>query len=656
MSALPYRADIDALRGVSVLLVVFYHAFPDLIPGGFIGVDVFFVISGYLITTIIVTSLSNDNFSLREFYAKRIRRLFPALLTVLIFALVIGWLILFPDEYKQLAYHVQYSAIYWLNFILIGETGYFDVGSIYKPLLHLWTLSVEEQYYIVWPLVLLLIFKQQYLKPIQIIALVALVSFAANIHFIATDQESVYFHTVTRIWQLASGSILSLYLVDNSPPDRKPLLFTGVLIILLSALVIDDLMMYPGWLAVLPTIGAVLFIYSNTKYKQWGGLVSIGLVSYPLYLWHWVIISFLYIYLGRSPSNTAVVIAVLLSGVFAYLTYRFIEKLRYVKSASVPMVMLFSMVFLGLIGTYISRHDGLADRGHLSYLADFQLEFKRTPITDDTCIEYAKSILAGELLFDYCRAENLDREKFIAVIGDSHAHVIFPGIAEQASERNYGTILLANSSCPTLKGFLWGRNETEIPLCQKKIDQILAILKKDQKVEKVLVVTRGPVYIHGEVEGEFTRDSVLKSLSVKKNPLLTYETYATGLSNTLSILEDMESVKSAYYFLENPELDFLPKETIVRPFDKWEVSTQEATMDKELYLSRMDGYRRSVERVAKSFRSTRILDPMPFLCPEKKCLSFKAGNFLYADDDHFSVFGSKFIAKKISGEIFEDRT
>jgi peptidoglycan/LPS O-acetylase OafA/YrhL len=158
-----YRKDIDALRGLSVLLVVVFHASPQVIPGGFIGVDIFFVISGYLITSIILSSIQQQQFSLWDFYSRRIRRLFPALLAVLCFALTIGWLILFPDEYKQLAYHVKYSSLYILNFTLISELGYFDVESIYKPLLHLWTLSVEEKYYLLWPLLLLATLNQTFI-------------------------------------------------------------------------------------------------------------------------------------------------------------------------------------------------------------------------------------------------------------------------------------------------------------------------------------------------------------------------------------------------------------------------------------------------------------------------------------------------------------
>lgn len=159
MKHIGYRPDIDALRGVAVLLVVLFHAFPAYLPGGFIGVDVFFVISGFLITSIIYDSLLTKDFTFSDFYSRRIRRLFPALITVLSFTLVVGWLILYPNELKQLANHVYRSIVFTLNFRLLDEVGYFDVESHYKPLLHLWTLSVEEQYYLLWPVFVVVILK-----------------------------------------------------------------------------------------------------------------------------------------------------------------------------------------------------------------------------------------------------------------------------------------------------------------------------------------------------------------------------------------------------------------------------------------------------------------------------------------------------------------
>jgi hypothetical protein len=212
--------------------------------------------------------------------------------------------------------------------------------------------------------------------------------------------------------------------------------------------------------------------------------------------------------------------------------------------------------------------------------------------------------------------------------------------------------LLANSGCPTLIGFESGRNEKEITDCKIKIKQILSVIKSDPRIDAVFISTRGPVYMHGEIKGEFTNASVSDSLLVSKNSKLTYSTYSKGLERTLDQLVGIGSVKNIYYLLENPELDFLPKETIVRPFDMWGLTIQDASVGKDLYLLRMKSYRAAMREVASDYESVTILDPSPYLCDQESCFAYKDGNFLYADDDHFSVFGASYIAKKISEEIF----
>lgn len=635
--------------------MVLYHAFPNLVPGGFIGVDVFFVISGFLITTIILKSLFKKDFSLKSFYSRRIRRLFPALLVVLVLTMVLGWLVLFPDEYRQAANHVKYSAFYWLNFRLIGELGYFDVESHYKPLLHLWSLSIEEQYYVFWPVIVLLIvrFSREYLLPF--ILVIALLSFAANIYYVKDYPNEVYFHTLTRVWQLAAGSALAIWMLDKNSVSNIPMLIIGVALILSGAWIISDQSIYPGWLALLPTIGAIFVILSSSCFANWMGLVKVGLISYPLYLWHWVILSFVTIYLGRQPDNLETFFGVLLSLGLAYLTWISVERVRYVQSAYIPIFLLMGLISIGVAGAYIKKNDGLPDRGHLDYLKQVNLQFERTPHIDDKCENLVRQKLSSERLFYYCRSDAIKSSKIIAVIGDSHAHAIFPGIVEEARNRGYGTLLLANSSCPTLSGFLWGKNKKEIDECQEMIEQILTVVKADTRIEKVFISTRGPVYMHGEVKGEFTEKSVLESLTVrKKSKDQNYESYFSGFDKVLNILNSYDSVKAIYYFLENPELDFLPKDVVIRPFDRWGISVLDSVVDLDLHKLRMKKYKQGMIDVGQRFSKLTIIDPTHFMCDMEKCYSYKNGEFLYADDDHFSVFGAKFASTNFNEVIFNE--
>lgn len=647
-----YRPDIDALRGLSVLLVVAYHSFPEWVPGGFIGVDVFFVISGYLITSIILKSLSDQDFSLKQFYARRIRRLFPALLLVLAVTMLAGWLVLFPDEYEQTASHVKYSAVYWLNFILIDELGYFDVDSVYKPLLHLWSLSIEEQYYAIWPLLLLLVLRQSWIRPLPLITLIALLSFAANAYFISAYPDEVYFHTATRVWQLALGSVLAVWSKDKTPTPNVRLLLIGVVLIAAGTWLANEKFKYPGWWALLPTMGAMLVIQANLVLERWGGLVRVGLISYPLYLWHWVVLAFMTIYMGKQPGLNATVLAVALSFGLAYATWRTVERVRYRPGRHVPILLMVGVCAVGLSGVYVDKKNGLPKRGHLAYISETNLQFVRTPNIDPICDEYARTRLSSNRLFYYCRGQSLDKDKLIAVIGDSHAHAIYPGIAEQAQQHGYGTILLANSSCPPFVGFRWGRNTKEVNACATMIEQILHLIQNDSRIDKVFISTRGPTYMHGDVKGEFTEASVRASLETVRDPKLTWQSFFNGFSKTLMILENTDTVKSVYYFLENPELDFLPKDVVVRPFDQWGLSVQDNHMDLQLYQLRMNTYFEGMRRVGKQSGKLTIIDPTPFMCSELKCYSYKNGQFLYADDDHFSVYGAKFVARNIKDVLF----
>ena len=653
-TAITYRPDIDALRGLSVLLVVGYHAFPEWIPGGFIGVDVFFVISGYLITSIILKSLSEQRFSLKQFYARRIRRLFPALLLVLTVTMLVGWLVLFPDEFEQTANHVKYSAVYWLNFILIGELGYFDVDSIYKPLLHLWSLSIEEQYYVIWPLILIFALRQHWLKPLPVIFIIALLSFAANAYFISSYPDEVYFHTATRAWQLASGSVLAIWTIEKHSKPNPWLLLFGIILITLGAWLVNENIKYPGWWALLPTLGALLVIQANIRRDKWGGLVSVGLISYPLYLWHWVVLSFVTIYIGKQPEFTLTVLAVALSFGLAYATWKTVERVRYRPGGHVPILLIVGVLAIGLSGVYVDKKKGLPDREHLAYLSETNLQFVRTPHLDSACELFAQNHLSKERLFYYCRGQSLDKDKLIAVIGDSHAHAIYPGIAEQAEQNGYGTILLANSSCPPFIGFPWGNNTQEITACETMIEQILHLVQSDSRIDKVFISTRGPTYIHDEVKGKFTEASVRSSLENIYDPRLTWESFFDGFGKTLAILEKTQAVKSVYYLLENPELDFLPKDVVTRPFDKWGLSSQDNSMDRNLFELRMNSYFEGMHRVGKQSSKLNIIDPKPFMCNEEKCFSYKDGQFLYADDDHFSVYGAKFAAQNMKNILFDE--
>jgi len=331
-----YRPDIDGLRAIAVGSVLVYHAFPSLLPGGFIGVDIFFVISGFLITTILLQSLAAGDFSYRDFYARRIRRIFPALLLVLLATLAFGWYVLLPGEFSQLGKQITGGAAFFANLVFLGESGYFDATAETKPLLHLWSLGIEEQFYIFWPLLLGLAWRKRW--PILRVTLaVAAISFLINVLTVQPHRAAAFYSPLSRAWELMAGGLLAAMRLQaaNGSADSRPWVrhvqsIVGVGLIVLGLVMTRSTKAFPGWWALLPVLGAASCIAAGpsgvlNRYLLSNRLmVWIGLISYPLYLWHWPLLSYARIIEGGEPSLELRVALVVAAIVLAWGTYRFV--------------------------------------------------------------------------------------------------------------------------------------------------------------------------------------------------------------------------------------------------------------------------------------------------------------------------------------------
>jgi peptidoglycan/LPS O-acetylase OafA/YrhL len=351
-----YRSDIDGLRAFAVLSVVLFHAFPEFITGGFIGVDVFFVISGFLISTIIFEKLEQGSFTFADFYARRIRRIFPSLILVLVTSFILGWCILFVSEYKQLGKHIAGGAGFIANFILWSESSYFDNLADTKPLLHLWSLGIEEQFYIIWPPILWAAWRLR-LHILPIIFAIAITSFAWNLYSISIDPVATFYSPLTRFWELLIGSLLAYVtvfkakypkLVVSSVSQANIYSWIGCGLFITGLLLINKESGFPGAWALLPTLGAAFMIkagptaWFNRVVLGNSVLVWFGLISYPLYLWHWSLLSFARILSSSVPEVEIRIGVVVLSVLLSWLTYRFVEKpIRFGNGIQ------FSITFLG---------------------------------------------------------------------------------------------------------------------------------------------------------------------------------------------------------------------------------------------------------------------------------------------------------------------
>jgi peptidoglycan/LPS O-acetylase OafA/YrhL len=360
-SKLNYRPDIDGLRAVAVLSVVIFHAFPNALPGGFTGVDIFFVISGYLISGIIYSSLDAEKFSFFEFYERRIRRIFPALILTLIMVIGAGYYYLLIDEFEELGKHVAASGVFIQNIVFLKESGYFDKASDLKPLLHLWSLAVEEQFYIFFPPIIILLWRIKKNLPL-ILSVVIVISFIANLWVSQKNIEAAFFLTNYRCWELLAGSLLALIKFTKSGNRcfSNVCSMIGFSLIIFCMIALNNGDPYPSWRALYPVIGTVLLIYAGPQacINKWilsnQVAVWVGLISYPLYLFHWPMFSFLKILDIKENEFLYKFVALIISFLLAILTYYYIEsRVRYSRSKLTTLVLIGLFILTGVLGALI---------------------------------------------------------------------------------------------------------------------------------------------------------------------------------------------------------------------------------------------------------------------------------------------------------------
>ena len=371
LSHAKYRADIDGLRAVAVLSVIGFHAFPHWIVGGFIGVDIFFVISGFLISTIILENIQTQSFSYVEFYRRRVRRIFPALIVVLLSCLLVGWFGLLADEYTGLGKHALAGVGFVSNFKLWDEAGYFNASEETKPLLHLWSLAIEEQFYIVWPLVLGLVWKRKW-SFVAVVSGLILLSFSVNVLSFPAHQEAAFYSPLSRFWELMVGGLLA-YVALHQPASiakyRDAQSVLGLLLLSVGLVLITRDRAFPGWWALLPTLGAALLISAGPS--TWGNrfvlsnklAVWFGQISYPLYLWHWPLLSLALIQNNSEPTSRVVRVALMLVAVLlARLTYKLVETPIRAQNKGATSMLVGAFLAIGVLAVSIVGLGGLPRR------------------------------------------------------------------------------------------------------------------------------------------------------------------------------------------------------------------------------------------------------------------------------------------------------
>ncbi|MEW5851748.1 MAG: acyltransferase family protein [Myxococcota bacterium] len=655
-----YRADIDGLRAVAVLGVVGFHAFPGWVQGGYVGVDVFFVISGYLISTIILGGLRAGTFSFATFYARRIKRIFPALLLVLCACLAFSWFALFTDEYRQLGKHVAGGAGFVANLILRNEAGYFDNAADTKPLMHLWSLGIEEQFYFIWPLLLFLAWRRG-LHPLVMVLAVAAVSFALNIRGVGRDAVGTFYSPQTRFWELLVGAVLAQVTLQHAnvaqPPGRQSLgdlwgpspderlgnlkSVLGCSLIAAGMLLLTRARAFPGGWALLPTLGAFFVIsagpraWLNRVVLSHPLMVWVGLISFPLYLWHWPLLSLAHIIVPSKPSVALRLGAILASFILAWLTYRLLEQpIRHGGRGGAKVAVLCTLMLLVGGAGYAAYHqDGVPTREIV------------------TLNPSAKSLVLGageELVEQACGVSDEERKVLqscyrsrggaprYALWGDSKAHALFWGLVRESTDEQRW-LFLGNMVPVVSTASLYQKDAEATRVAMKTL-----LAHPDLEVVVLATAIRALFSLAGDEHVE----------DLEQSPNL--QTAFQGLSE--SIRQLLAAGKAVVFVIDNPTFPdprrcLTGRITAIPAVNRFlgHEENPRCAMTYEGHLALTRKYRELVTMLQTAHPRLTVYDPTPLLCDVKAnlCRAIVQGTSLYSYTDHISDVSNTRIAREL---------
>jgi peptidoglycan/LPS O-acetylase OafA/YrhL len=466
-----YRPDIDGLRAIAVILVVLGHAFPQYVPGGFVGVDIFFVISGYLITGIIQSDIEDNRFSIVRFYERRVRRIFPALIVILLATFVAGWLLLLPSEFIELGKEIIAGAGFSANLLFYSDVGYFDAAARSKPLLHLWSLGIEEQFYLVWPLLLLALARWRTALALPLIAICA-ASLIANIVIIRANPEAAFYLPFTRAWELALGALIAIRGSDINLGSafREMLGWSGLAIIAGATALYSPATPYPGIAALAPVFGAGALILtrgsSASRLLGNRAAVAIGLISYPLYLWHWPLLTMATIFKASFLRLAEDALVIGASFILATLTYLYVERpIRYGQIRKRSAALAASMIATALLGASATVNG-------FPFRIPSDIRDAVTMTVSREFMRYGEchiSASAEALFVPNCVDES--KRPLILVWGDSTAGMLAAGLRQIQDDR-FGLGQLTVNACPPL----FTAPAEAIPYCVQTNRRILSLI------------------------------------------------------------------------------------------------------------------------------------------------------------------------------------
>ncbi len=640
-----YRADIDGLRAIAVLGVIAYHFFG--VRGGFTGVDIFFVISGFLITQILLTETEQKSFNLIKFYDRRIKRLLPSLIAVLITSLLVGYVGLLSSEYKNLGWHTLWASIFSSNIALWAESGYFDKVAETKPLLHLWSLGIEAQFYLIWPPILFALIRLKYFWPPLLFLFFS--SLGINLWLVQIDAVTSFYLIFSRAWEFLLGAaVAKLHFSHASFREKLPNYFSnitsliGLLLILFSFIKITSQQPYPSHWALLPTVGVALIIlqknnFVSKKILESRVLIYIGLISYPLYLWHWPTLTFARIMSNGELTTSIKIASLFLSFLLAIISYHWVEKyLRHRKSPMTSPLMLAIAVCIGFTGFYIHNQKGLSDRfpSHETQanLLEPTHDAIKLSIYHNLCEKISHLPNSSYI---HCRIAKSNSPPTVAIIGDSHAGQNYSGLAEEFNKLSENVILLYRGACAPLVNTQVSK-KGENNLCIESFAQVFQFIEATPTIKKVILSFRAPWYLYGGGK-TFTQKY--------KNPYIVTPSIEVGIKNTYHYLNQID--REMILMIDNPELDFFPHECLdIRPIKLGSKTRDICGVTREYAEKIINPYFHIVQNVKNEIPDIKIFNAFKYFCDAQYCYGKIDGKMMYADGNHLNGEGSMYIAKK----------
>lgn len=631
------RRDIDGLRALAVIPVVLFHYGFTTFSGGFVGVDVFFVISGFLITSIIHREISAGRFSFVDFWARRARRIIPALSVVLIATLLVGWLLLTPHDYSQLGRAVRYQAMFISNILFMRQDGYFNPASDFKPLLHTWSLSVEEQYYVIFPLLMVLITRFFRHWRLMLLGLL-LVSFALSIWSTRHAPDSAFFLLPMRAWELLCGAMLAVLPASSvrlRPWVYQAVSLAGLAAILIAVCGLDSRTPFPGWAALLPVLGATALIWANgqaqtqtlvARVLSTPLLVAIGLISYSLYLWHWPVFVYANAISIDGMQRREALLWIGLCVVLAWLSWRLVErpfreKRLFAGRKPVLVGAALCMLVVAMAGQAVRWADGVPQRlnGQASQYAQAR-DWQRGQV--DCLLQPDSPDLSAMCRFGTHAAV----PPLQLVWGDSHAAALMPAFKEDADRYGIPVWLTSLSGCVPVSGF------ESRPQCQTFNRQTLTLIEQ-QKVRDVVLAARWSLYLYGEEDGD------QEHMTYRNESRAAAEQHlADNLRATVAQLRTAGA--NVWLFKEVP---LQRQGTIARLSSLAMVgrSAQEVGRPIADHRQRQHFIDALFADLAASDPHVRVLDPAPLLCTDGLCRAAMGGYSQYKDENHLSDQGGE---------------